>query len=330
MRICLVTPAPAGSRKGNRVTAERWARLLRELGHRVAVVEDYAGQACDVLVALHARRNAAAVARFRAERPAAPLVLALTGTDLYRDIRTDASAQRSLALASRLVVLQPLGIAELPRRDRAKARVIFQSATPAAGPPRPREDAFEVSVLSHLREVKDPLRTALAARRLPAESRIRVLHCGSPLVGALAAQARRETATNGRYRWLGEVPRWRALRVLARSRLLVLTSILEGGANVVSEAIAAGVPVVSSRIPGSIGLLGEDYPGYFPTGDEAALADVLSRAERDAPFYRELRKRCVRLQPLVAPPRERRAWARLLAEVAAQGRSAARARLAAS
>jgi glycosyltransferase involved in cell wall biosynthesis len=78
-----------------------------------------------------------------------------------------------------------------------------------------------------------------------------------------------------RYGWRGAVPRTEALAVLARSRLLALTSLQEGGANVVSEALAAGVPIVSSAIPGSIGLLGADYPGYFPVGDTEALATVL-------------------------------------------------------
>jgi putative glycosyltransferase (TIGR04348 family) len=314
MRITLVTPAPSGSRKGNRVTALRWARLLRQLGHRVAVRSEYRGEPCDLLIALHARRSAAAVEAYRAACPAGPLVLALTGTDVYEDIRTDPAARRSLELASRLVVLQPLAIEELDERLRGKARVIYQSAeVPAA--PRPRADVFEVCVLGHLRPVKDPFRTARAARLLPASSRVRVLHVGAALSPDMAELAEAEAAANPRYRWLGDLPRPRALRVLARCRLLALTSRLEGGANAVSEAVAAGVPVLSSRIAGSVGLLGADYPGYFPAGDTAALAALLSRAETDAAFCRELKARCRRLRPLFRPGRERESWRRLLREL---------------
>jgi glycosyltransferase involved in cell wall biosynthesis len=173
-----------------------------------------------------------------------------------------------------------------------------------------------VCVLGHLRPVKDPLRTALAARLLPPTSRLRVLHLGAALSEEMAEQARAEAEANPRYRWLGEVPRGKALRVLGRCRLLVLTSELEGGANVISEALAASVPVVSSRIAGSVGLLGEDYPGYFPVGDTAALAALLGRAETDADFYRTLRERCARLRPLVDPATERRSWEALLRELA--------------
>ncbi len=316
MRILLVTPAPPGSRKGNRVTALRWARLLRELGHRAAVRGDYRGERCDLLVALHARKSAAAVEAYRAARPDAPLVLTLTGTDVYEDIRTDAAARRSLELASRLVVLQPLAIKELDERLRGKARVIYQSAVvPPA--PRRRSATFDVCVLGHLRPVKDPFRTALASRLLPASSRVRVLHVGAALSPDMAQQAEAEAAANPRYRWLGDLPQPRALRVLAGSRLLALTSRLEGGANAVSEAIAAGVPVVSSHIAGSVGLLGADYPGYFPVSDTEALAALLSRAETDAAFYRELRRRCRRLRPLFRPARERAGWRRLLRELGA-------------
>ena len=154
---------------------------------------------------------------------------------------------------------------------------------------------FEVCVLGHLRPVKDPLRTAWAARLLPASSRVRVLQVGGALSEDMAEQARAEEAANPRYRWLGERPRGQALRLLARCRLLSLTSELEGGANVISEAIALGVPVVSSRIAGSLGLLGTDYPGYFPFGDTQALADLLRRAETDTDFY----DACVRRVPSV-------------------------------
>jgi putative glycosyltransferase (TIGR04348 family) len=315
MNILLVTPAPPRSRKGNRVTALRWARLLRALGHRVTIGQAYRGERCDVLVALHAGRSAPSVERFRAERPDAPLVLALTGTDLYGEIHTSPVAQRSLELATRIVVLQPEGVAELPERLRPRARVIYQSVEAPRSLPPPRDDRFEVCVMGHLRPVKDPLRTALAARLLPADSRVHVVHLGAALSDDMAEQARAEMAANPRYRWLGERPRGEAMRILARCRLLSLTSQLEGGANVISEAVAVGTPVVSSRIPGSIGLLDGDYPGYFPFGDTAALGALLRRAETDESFYHDLKEGCERLRPLFEPEREMGSWESLLREI---------------
>jgi putative glycosyltransferase (TIGR04348 family) len=314
MRICLVTPAPPRSRKGNRVTALRWARLLRALGHSVEVCQAYQQQRCDVLIALHARRSAASVFRFHRQKPALPLVLALTGTDLYGDIHTNPTAQRALQLAWRLVLLQPQGIEELPAELRSRARVIYQSVD-LSRPPVAKSTDWTVCVLGHLRPVKDPLRTALAARLLPESSRIQVVQVGSALSRDMARQARAEERSNPRYRWLDELSRWRAMRVLARSRLLVLTSVMEGGANVISEALAMRVPVLSSRISGSIGLLGPDYPGYFPVGDTHALAELLQRAETDEAFYRRLARACARCRRLINPARERRSWERLLREV---------------
>lgn len=315
MNICLITPAPAGSRTGNRVTALRWARLLRALGHRVIIEQEYRGQRCDLLVALHARRSFASVKRFRHQHPDLPLVLALTGTDLYNDIHTHPSARQSLELASRLIVLQPMGLAELPKSLRHKARVIYQSAEKPRKPITPRTSIFEVCVLAHLRPVKDPFRAAQAARLLPPSSRIQVVHVGAALSKKMEDHARAEAASNPRYRWLGELPRWKALRILARSRLLVLTSQMEGGANVISEALAVSIPILSSRIPGSIGILGPDYPGYFPVGDTKALADLLSRAETEANFYNALKEWCEQLKPLVDPARERQSWENLLREL---------------
>jgi putative glycosyltransferase (TIGR04348 family) len=315
MKILLVTPAPPGSRKGNRVTAERWAGLLAALGHDVAVEEEYRGQQCDVLVALHARRSHPSILRYRVQHPTAPLVVALTGTDLYGDIHTDPNAQQSLELATRLVVLQPLGVEELPRQLRGKARVIYQSVQPPRSADSPRPDVFEVCVMGHLRPVKDPFRTARAARLLSPSSRVQVLHLGGALGEDMVEMARGEMAANPRYRWLGELPQEEALRVLGRCRLLVLTSKSEGGANVISEAVAVGVPVLSSRIAGSVGLLGEDYPGYFPFGDTQALAELLERTESEPAYYDALKRRCERLRPLFEPARECRTWEALLAEL---------------
>jgi len=315
MGMLIVTPAPPGSRKGNRITAERWARRLRELGREVRIAERYHGEDVEILIALHARRSAASVARFHAAHPQRPLILCLTGTDLYGDIRTDVSAQASLEYASRLVLLQAEGRRELPDRLQAKTRVIHQSVAPFVADEPAREDVFEVCVLGHLRPVKDPFRAAAAARRLPADSRILITHAGAALDAAMADRARVETEGNSRYEWVGELAHDAARRLLARSRLLALTSLQEGGANVVSEAIAAGTPVISSRISGSIGLLGGDYPGYFPPGDTEALAALLRRVEVDEAFRERLRARCLDLRPLVEPSREREAWRELLAEL---------------
>ena len=315
MKIALITPVPAQSRQGNRVTALRWARILKALGHRVTIAQEYGGKPYDLMVALHARRSFAAIACFRRLYPASPLLVALTGTDLYGDIRTSPEAQQSLELATRLIILQPKGIEELAPHLHQKVRVIYQSVEALTGRVPRSKTTFDVCVLGHLRPVKDPFRTALAARLLPATSRLRVLHVGKALSDEMAERTQVEMATNPRYHWLGELPRWQALRVLARSRVLVLSSLTEGGANVISEALAVGVPILASHIAGSIGLLGEEYPGYFPVEDTVALARLLARVETDAAFYQELHAWCTRLAPLVYPARELQTWASLLQEL---------------
>ena len=314
MKIILITPVSAQSRQGNRVTALRWSRMLKRLGHRVTLAQHYDEASYDLMIALHARRSFAAIVRFHHLYPDRPLLVALTGTDLYGDIHSSAEAQRSLELASHLILLQPQGIEELPARMRQKARVIYQSVpTPRHLPPKTQR-TFDVCVLGHLRTVKDPFRTAMAARLLPATSRIRVLHIGKALSDDMATQAKAEMASNRRYHWLGERPRWQAMRILARSRLLVLSSYSEGGANVISEALAVGVPIVASRIAGTVGLLGEDYPGYFPVADTATLARLLTQVESDATFYNALAARRKCLAPLVRPGREIETWKALLDE----------------
>lgn len=315
LRALIITPASPGSTRGNRVTAERWARILGELGHAVEIAEDYRGQGCDLMIALHAASSAPAIARFRDERPREPLLVALTGTDLYRDLRTSDEARRSLELATRLIALQPLAADEIEEPLRRKVRVILQSLEPVQGAAPPSTERFEICVLGHLRPVKDPFRAAEAARTLPAGSRLHVLHVGAGLEAGMEERARAEQASNPRYTWVGELPRDEALRVLAASRLLVLSSLMEGGANAISEALVHGVPVIASRIPGSIGLLGEDYTGFFPTGDTAALAALLARAESEPAYYSSLREHCLRLAPAFAPERERSAWSELVEEI---------------
>jgi len=315
VKIALVTPAPAQFHTGNRTTADRWARLLSQLGHQVNVQKSWDGEECDLLIALHARRSFPAIQRFRQKHPIAPLVVALTGTDLYGDLESSAEAICSLELASRIVVLQALAAEAVPESARRKVRVIYQSAERPSPSAQGEESRFQVCVLAHLRAVKDPLRVAYAVRGLPSLSKIQVKHAGAVLDPDFGRQVEAEQRTNPRYHWLGPLAHENAMDLLARSHMLVLTSQLEGGANVISEAIAISIPVISSLIPGSVGILGSDYPGYFPVGDSAALREQLLRAESDDGFYRDLQQWVARLHPLVSASRELETWGALLSEL---------------
>lgn len=319
MEIQLVTPSPGGVYSGNRVTADRWARILQDLGHEVRIEEEEDEEDCHLLIALHARRSAPSVRRFHRRHPDRPLVVALTGTDLYRDLERSQAARRSVELATRLVVLQHKALEKLPERYHGKTRVIYQSAAPVSSRPSPPDHAFQVAVIGHLRPEKDPFRTALAARRLPASSRLQVVHVGRALSAAAERRARAENGRTSHYRWLGERPHEETRLLLAASHLVAITSKMEGSSNVLSEALATGVPVVASRIAGLMGTLGEDYPGFFEVGDTDGLAQLLHRAETDPHFYAALKAHCARVAPLVDPARERAAWKELLAELRPNG-----------
>jgi putative glycosyltransferase (TIGR04348 family) len=312
--IAIVNPAPQ-LRGGNRVTALRWARIFRRLGCRVFQEESWSGRECDLLVALHARRSHDSVVRFAREHPELPIVVAATGTDVYTDVPDSGEASESFGLATRIVVLQPLASEKLPEDSRPRARVIYQSVRQPRVRPPPVSDAFEVCVIAHLRPVKDPLRAALAARLLPASSRIRIVHVGGLVDERMPTELERETAQNPRFRWLGDLPRSQALGVLARSRLFVTSSRHEGGANAVSEALAFSVPILATRIPGTLGLLGDDYPGTFAVEDTDALAKLLQRAETEPDFLRALEKACRARAWITAPESELASWRELLDEL---------------
>lgn len=143
------------------------------------------------MIALHARRSAASVAAWHAAFPERPLVLVLTGTDLYRDIETDADAQRSLALAQRLVVLNEAGPARLPPALRDRVTVCLQSATPRrARPKTPRH--LRALMVGHLRDEKQPQIYFDAARALA--------HCTDILFDHIGGGLTR--------RWLRRPGRW--------------------------------------------------------------------------------------------------------------------------
>lgn len=306
MHIGIITPAAPKSLNGNRATAMRWGEFLTELGHRVTVSVRWEGEVFDVMLALHAWRSAESIAKFKDQCPDKPLIVAMTGTDLYRFIHSHPQATlSSIYTADKLIVLHDLAYRVLPESVRQKIHIIHQSARPVQKIIKRSKRTFDICVVGHLREEKDSLRVAYAVRNLPKESRIRVLHYGKAHNEQWASYAEDEMKINSRYHWLGEVPHWKVRQAYTRCHLMVLPSLMEGGANVISEACVAGLPVVASDIDGSVGLLGENYQGYFPVKDENRLQAILLRAESDSSFVNELAKQCERRAELFCVEKER-------------------------
>ena len=286
---------------------------MRGLGHRVTVQPDWDGTPGDMMVAIHAWRSATSIVRFRQRFPGRPLVVALSGTDIYRFRHSHPEETlRSMDLADALVCLHDLVYRAVPEVHRKKLHVIHQSAAPLTRARRPSVRTFDICVVGHLREEKDPFRAAHAARDLPQQSRLRVVHLGKAHDDQWAGQARTEMETNPRYHWRGEVGAWRVRKEFLKTHALVHSSIMEGGANVISEAVVAGVPVIASDIDGNVGLLGEDYPGCYPVRDTEALRALLHRAETDPDLLQRFQDYGNRRKHLFTPERESGRWHVLL------------------
>lgn len=332
-RVLIISPAQANANNGNWQTAWRWSRMLRP-AFQTTIAQTWNGEPFDAMLALHARRSADSITRWARARGAiadAPgLGVVLTGTDLYRDIHTDASAQASLAFAKRLVLLQECGPDALPSALRHKARVIFQSVASRQTTVKPQRHLRAVMV-GHLRDEKSPQTLFAAAHLLQGHPDILIDHIGEALDVELGVQARACAAECPHYRWLGGVPRETTRRHIQRAHLLVHSSRMEGGAHVVMEAVCSGTPVLASRIAGNVGMLGQTYNGYFEHGDAQGLADLLVHCRSDQAksltpvaaanqaiadnFYSQLQAQCARRAPLFAPATEQAALIALVRDL---------------
>jgi putative glycosyltransferase (TIGR04348 family) len=316
--IVIISPALAKANNGNWQTANRWAHFLRS-HYRMSLHASVEAMTADgqvdppaLIIALHAKRSAAAVAAFRQQFPAIPVLLVLTGTDLYRDLRIDAQAKKTVNDATQLVVLQDAALDELDAAVRQKASVIYQSA-PALQPMRRDRPArhFDVIMVGHMRDEKDPATFMRAAAQISMPT-IHCKHIGAALDPAYAAQAQATQLTQPHYHWLGNVAHAKTRQILKRSHLMVITSKMEGGANVIIEAVTSGVPVLASRMSGNLGMLGRDYEGYFPVGDDVALARLIERAASDPSYYQRLAAQCDARAVLFTPEREKAALLHLV------------------
>jgi putative glycosyltransferase (TIGR04348 family) len=317
-QIALVSPALADANNGNWQTALRWSRMLAGQ-YRVRLLAHWDGQddgddaaGDEVLIALHARRSAASIEAWAKRTEHGPLVVVLTGTDLYRDIASDAQALHSLAVADRLVVLNECAIEDLPKAFQSKAVVCLQSSTARKTLPKnPR--ALRALMVGHLREEKDPRTYFNAARHLAAQPTIKLDHIGRSLQPELGQEAEALSQEGLGYQWLGELDHEAARRRIQRAHVLVHPSLMEGGAHAVIEAVRSGTPVLASRIPGNVGLLGRDYRGYFEPSDAKGLARLLLHCHEDADMLRSLQIQCAARSPLFEPAREQQTLLTLLA-----------------
>lgn len=312
----IVTPALADANNGNWQTARRWARML-SAAYRVRLAAAWDGGDEALMIALHARRSATSVANWRAARAGAPLVVVLTGTDLYRDIAHDAAAQASLQSADRLVVLNQLGANALPADLRPKACLVLQTCAARKTLAKTRAH-LRALMVGHLREEKSPRTYFDAARRLAHRDDIVLDHAGAALDPALGAEAAALMAACPRYRWLGALPHGATRQRIQAAHVLVHPSRLEGGAHVVIEAVRSGTPVLASRIDGNVGLLGEGYDGYFPVGDATALMALLQRLRDEPAMLAHLQQQCAARAPLFDPARERAALHSMATELLMQ------------
>lgn len=303
--IAIVTPFLAGANNGNWRTAHRWQTLLQ--GHYKVFVGDSWPLAphhpVDAMIALHARRSADSVELFHRQYPEKPLIVTLTGTDIYRDVADNAAAQSSIAVADALVVLQEDAISMVPQALRRKTHVIFQSAKPLL-PAQKAKGKLDCVVVGHLRPEKDPQTVFRLAGLIPPAAPIQLLHIGAAQDDQLAAEARRVAAKNSHYHWAGAMTHGLTRAAIKRAHLLIHPSVMEGGANVIVEAISAGTPVLASHISGNIGMLGKDYEGYFPVGDAHALWLLLERCLKDSNFLSRLRSACAARAVLFKPETE--------------------------
>jgi putative glycosyltransferase (TIGR04348 family) len=299
------------------MTALRWQGFLEELGYSVGVTESWSGGDAGLLIALHAYRSHQSIVEFKKKYPNRPIVLILTGTDLYRDMENHGEVIQSMEMADQLITLQSSALDLIPASLRYKAQVIYQSVEIGTTDSVAKED-FLVSIIGHLREEKDPFCIARSLPLLPADSKITVRHLGQAMNSEMKDLARHFNATIDRYQWIGEVSHADALRMISQSRLMVISSRMEGGAHVVSEAIALGIPVIASDIPGNRGLLGEDYPAYYPVANESALANLLYRSETMPTFYASLQKYIDLRKELIKPAREKQSIQELVSTLTTQ------------
>ena len=314
--VLVSSPFPIDSAQGNSVSARRIAGRIADLGWRTELTSGYQDQEASILIALHARRGAEAVEVVSKRPPGNPIVLVLTGTDLYKDLPNgDRTCVRSMELADALVIYQEASAEAVPARFHDKLHTIWKSVDlpiPDALPP-PAERPLTLTILAHLRTIKDPFLPAAALSRLPGSMEVRIDHFGVELEPGLAAVAREWMRREPRYRWHPPLDRERVAAAIVASHATINSGRAEGGSNAISESIVQGTPVLASQIPANVGFLGESYAGYFAAGDVEGLAALIERCcDTDSMLLAQLARQVEARAPLFQAETESTGWKSLI------------------
>ncbi|MGJ8657869.1 MAG: glycosyltransferase [Akkermansiaceae bacterium] len=243
----------------------------------------------DVMIALHARKSAHFTEDFIELNPTGKVIVYLTGTDLYSDIPDGCPiCEQSLERADALVVSQEASLASVPEKYRAKTVVVhasIQLPVEVVDDSVTEPDLF--LCVGHLRAVKQSF-MAVKSLQLLDES-VRLVLLGKEVDVDSGEIARKWEVEDSRFQWLGGVSYKESLKWMQRSVVTINTSLMEGGANSVGESIVLGVPVLASKVEGNVGMLGEDYVGYFSANSEQELAELMYRVLNDQCFLSKLR-----------------------------------------
>ncbi|MDA7515752.1 glycosyltransferase [Akkermansiaceae bacterium] len=313
MKVCVASPYPLSELKGNSVTTDRIVAMLNEGGVEARGSYGNDGEPADILITLHAIKGAPAVFDFKKKTPNGRVIILLTGTDIYQGLAEGAQiGGDALQVADRIVVPQEAALRKLPEKVRGKTVVIRPSLDPIAVKATSSQSPFVISVVGHLRPVKRPFLTIETLAQHPEWSDLEVWQIGQALDAEMRKTAEFWMEEDKRYRWCGGLPREESLALCAKSSLTINSSILEGGANAVLEAMTMGVPVLASRIEGNVGLMGDDYPGYFEEGGMAKALEAIMHQRVDLDEWSLL---LADRLPLFSRVRESESWLELLIEL---------------
>lgn len=150
----------------------------------------------------------------------------------------------------------------------------------------PREDAVDFLYIGMLRDLKGP--DVFVEAFAQTERRV-----GRPLSALIIgdgpdrAKYERRIVESGLGRRIGLLPAMKAQEAFALARTVVVPSRAEALPYIVLEAIAAGRPVIASRVGGIPEVLGRDSPALTEPGDAASLAAVMTQAMNDPVWLRK-------------------------------------------